>query len=441
MAAAPLCIGAVLALAGVADVAAETLHEAIQRTMQTNPEVQIDVARRLATDEAVNQALGGYLPRVDLALGRGRQQTDNSSTLFTYGGPVNQNRQDRSLTISQMLFDGFGTSSEVDRNRFRVESSAHKLASTSEQTSLKAVEAYLEVLRQAEIIKLTKENLAVHERTYDQIKLRASSGVGRKSDQDQIEARVALAKSNLIAAEANLIVARINYKLVVGENPGELVKPVPPNLGLLPKTPDEAVVMAIAANRILKSAAADLGAANAQHAAAKAAMYPRLDLEFGTQKNDLVSPFDSLPDNNKYLMLRMRYNLFKGGTDLGRVGETRHLAYEAKEIMDRAQRQLEQSVRLSWNALRSALDRLPDLRKHAESSLLTRDAYSKQFSMGQRTLLDLLDTENEYYTSSTNFINGQYVELFSRFRVLADLGLLFDTLGIPHLEEAGLSAR
>jgi len=88
--------------------------------MQTNPEVQIDVARRLATDEAVNQALGGYLPRVDLALGRGRQQTDNSSTLFTYGGPVNQNRQDRSLTISQMLFDGFGTSSEVDRNRFRV---------------------------------------------------------------------------------------------------------------------------------------------------------------------------------------------------------------------------------------------------------------------------------------------------------------------------------
>ena len=436
-----LCAAAGFALACVGDAGAETLLDAIQQTMRTNPEVQIDVARRLATDEAVNQALGGYLPRVDLTLGRGKQQADNSSTLSTYGGEVNQKRHDRTLTISQMLFDGFGTSSEVERNRFRLQSSAHKLAYTSEQTSLKAIEAYLEVLRQADIIRLTKENLSVHEKTYDQIKLRASSGVGRKSDQDQIEARVALAKSNLTAAEANLIVARINYKLVVGENPGELVKPQPPELAILPKTPDDAVRVAVGANHILKSAGADLAAANAQHTSAKAAMYPRFDVELGVQKNELVSPIDSVPDNNKYLMLRMRYNLFKGGTDLGRVGETRHLAYEAKEILERAQRQLEQSVRLSWNAFRSALDRLPDLRKHAESSLLTRDAYSKQFSFGQRTLLDLLDTENEYYTASTNFINGQYVELYSRYRVLADTGMLLDTLGIPHIEEAAPSAR
>jgi adhesin transport system outer membrane protein len=424
------------------NILAETLREAIELTLRTNPDVRIDVARRMANQEAENQAIGGYLPRVDLSLGRGKQQPDNLTTEATYGGAVlTQNRYDRSLTISQMLFDGFGTSSEVDRNRARVESAARKLAYTSEQTALKAIEAYLEVLRQVEIIRLTKDNVVVHQRTYDQIKLRASSGVGRKSDQDQIEARLALANSNLIAAEANLIVAKVNYKLVVGAKPGELSKPPLPDLNLLPKSPEEALLAALANNHILRSAKADLDAADAQYRSAKAGLYPRLDLELGVQHNNLASPVDSSRDDNKYAMVRMRYNLFKGGSDVARVGETRHLSYEAKETLERAERQLEQSVRLSWNAFKSALDRLPDLRKHSEASLLTRDAYTKQFSLGQRTLLDLLDSENEYYTASTNLLNGEFVELFSRFRVFADMGMLLDTLGVAHLEEANVSPR
>jgi adhesin transport system outer membrane protein len=423
------------------NILAETLREAIELTLRTNPDVRIDVARRMANQEAENQAIGGYLPRVDLALGRGKQQPDNVTTQATYGEPISQKKYDRSLTISQMLFDGFGTSSEVDRNRARVESAARKLAFTSEQTSLKAIEAYLEVLRQVEVIRLTKDNVAVHKRTYDQIKLRASSGVGRKSDQDQIEARLALANSNLIAAEANLIVAKVNYKLVVGEKPGELTKPPLPDLNLLPRSPEDAMSVALANNHILRSAKADVDAADAQHRSAKAALYPRFDFEMGVQHNDLVSTVDSNRDNNKYAMVRMRYNLFKGGSDVARVGETQHLSYEAKEILERASRQLEQSVRLSWNAFKSALDRLPDLRKHAEASLLTREAYTKQFSLGQRTLLDLLDSENEYYTASTNLLNGEFVELFSRYRMFADMGMLLDTLGVAHLEEADTSAR
>lgn len=419
-------------------VQAETIHEAITKTLETNPDVLIDVARRLANGEAANQAWGGYLPRVDLLLGGGRQQPDNVTTRSTYGSSLEQRRYDRTLTVSQMLFDGFATSNEVDRNQSRVRSAAHKLAYTSEQTALKAIEAYLEVLRQDEVINLTKDNLNLHLRTFDQIKLRATSGVGRKSDQDQIEARVALAKANLTSAEANMTVARVNYKLVVGEAPGDLAKPPPPDIALLPRSPDDAVKVAFETNRILKSAKADLEAAEAQYRAAQATLYPRLDLELGVQKNDLVSPIDSNRDDNKYAMLKLRYNLFRGGSDQARGAETLQLKNEAKEILNRAHRQLEQSVRLSWNAFKAAFDRLPNLRKHAESSLLSRDAYAKQFSIGQRTLLDLLDSENEHYTSSVDFVNGQYVELFSRYRVLADAGLLLSTLGIAHREESVL---
>lgn len=433
-------IAAAMLLLVASPATAQSLREALENTLRTNPEVRIELAKRLATDEAVNQAASGYLPRVDLVLGKGSQRPVNATTVASYGGEISQQRFDRTLTLSQMLFDGMGTSSEVDRNRSRVESATHKLAYTSEQTALKAIEAYLEVLRQQEVIRLTKDNLAVHERTFDQIRLRASSGVGRKSDQDQIEARLALTKANLTAAEANLIVAKVNYKLTIGTPPGELTKPQPPDRDMLPKDSDEAVMVAMGNSRILQSAEADLDAAEAQHRAAKSFLYPRLDVELGIQHNDVTTAVDANRDDNKYAMVRFRYNLYKGGSDTARAEETRHQTSEAREILARAERQLEQSVRLSWNAYKSAVDRLPNLRKHADSSLLSRDAYAKQFSLGQRTLLDLLDTENEYYTASVNFLNGHYVELFSRYRVLADTGLLLDNLGVAHRVANGQEA-
>ena len=417
----------------------ETIQEAVATTLKTNPDVLIDVARRLSAGEALKNARGGYLPHVDLTLSKGHETPDNATTRASYGSPISQLRYDRSLTLTQMLFDGFATSSEVGRNQARTESAAHKLAYTSEQTALKAIESYLEVLRLQEVLRLTEENLVAHQRTFDQIKLRSASGVGRKADQDQIEARVALVSSNLVAAEANLKVAEINYQLVVGDKPKTLVKPNMPDPSLIPSSPEEAIKMAIANNRILKSAKADVDAASAQYQASKSPMYPRLNLEMGITHNDVVNSNVYPKDDNQYAMLKMRFNLFSGGSNHASIAENKYLLDEAQEVMRRAERQLEQSVRLSWTAHRSSEDRLSSLRQHAESSLLTRDSYAKQFTMGQRTLLDLLDTENELFTATMNFINGRYVELFSDYRVLADIGILLDVLGIPHREEAMLS--
>ncbi len=429
-----LCAAMLLATAAMA--LAETLEEAVKRTLDTNPDVLIDASRRQSTEQGLKQAQAGYWPKLDIAYGRGRQRVDNLSTVQTYGGPLGQIRYDRSATLTQMLFDGLATPYEVERNEARLDAAAHRVASTSEQIALRAVEAYLEVLRNQEIIGLTQDNLAVHQRTYDQIRLRASSGVGRKADQDQIEARLALAKSNLTAAEANLKVAEINYRLLVGATPGTLTPPKAPDAKLIPATPEAALPVALAQSRLLKSARADIEAAQAQQKAARSPLLPRLDLELSVSKNSLVSPVDIQPDANRSAMLRLRYNLFKGNADVARIAETGYQRVEAEEVARRTERQIEQSLRLSWNAYFSAQERLPFLTKHAESSALTRDAYSKQFSLGQRTLLDLLDTENEAFSASSNLLNGRYVELFSRYRVLADLGMLLDAIGVANREEA-----
>lgn len=426
---------ALLAIGVHGRASAETVKDVVEQTLKTSPDLLVDVRQRLSTDQAVKGAKGGYLPRVDLTLGVGQERSDNSFTRADNYNWRTLTRREASLTLTQMLFDGFGVASEVARNRARVESAAYKVAGTSDQVALKAVEVYLDVLRNRELVALTRENLAAHLKTYDQIRLRADAGVGRKADQDQIDARVALAKANLAAAEANLRDAETNFLRAVGAAPKSLVDVKGPDDGLLPKTVDEAVKRSLENHPILRSAMADIKAADAQHAAAKSVMYPRFDLELGVNRYRDIGgvPGDNFTD---YAMLRMRYNLLKGGSDIARINETRELAYEATEIMHRTARQAEQSTRLSWNALRSAQERLPSLRQHAEFSEKTREAYGKQFNLGQRTLLDLLDTENEYFTARSDYVNGRYVELFARYRVLADVSQLLPAVGVAPREEA-----
>lgn len=416
-------------------VHAETLTEAVQETIDASPEVGLDAARRRTAEEGVGVAKGGYLPKVDVLLGVGREYADNATTHNLFNGSQTMNRRERQVTLTQMLFDGFGTSSEVDRNKAITESAAYRVSGTSDTIALQAVQAYLEVLRLREVLGAAKANLAAHEKTYEQIKMRTQGGVSKKSDQDQIEARLALAQANVVAAEANLKDAETNYRKVIGKAPDAMSVPAEVEGAQLPQSIDAAVAKALESHPLMKSSVVDVAQAKAQNEAAKRFRYPTLHLEAGYSSNDNVA---GQPGNEEdaYAMLRMRYNIFNGGSDEARVRQTQSQVYEANEIMFRTRRQVEQSTRLSYTAYLTAQERLPSLKQHMDSSNLTRDAYAKQFAIGQRTLLDVLDGENEYFTSSTDYINGFYVARYARYRVLADVGTLLPVLGVKPRDEA-----
>ena len=413
---------------------AQTLAEVVDQTIKTNPDVLIDVNRRLEAEQNVLQAKGGYQPKVDLGLGIGGEWSENISTRPSHRTLT---RTESSLTLSQMLYDGYGVKSEVDRQESRVESAAYKVAGTSEQIGLRAVETYLAVLRRQEQLDLIQDNLAAHERTYQQIKLRADSGVGRKADLEQIQARLSLSQANLASAQANLRESTINFLRVVGEKPVDLSKPAAPDA--IPADVDTAVQTAYDNHPILRSAMADVEATKAQTRAAESALKPRVDLELGTSWNRNLDGVD-YKNNDAYAMLRLRYNLYHGGSDQARISETRIQTQEATEVQNRTRRQIEESTRLSWNAMETAIDRLPKIKSQADATALTRDAYAKQFSIGQRTLLDVLDSENELYTSRSNYVDAQYIELFARYRLLADTGQLIESLGVTPRDEAKIAA-
>ncbi len=429
-----------LALTGAAQAQA-TIKDAIEQAFKANPDILIDAARRQASDEALNRANAGYGPRIDFNAGIGREWSNNSSTRAAGNtGSTVLTRREVGLTLSQMLFDGNATKSEVARNQALVDSNAYRLAATADQVALKVVENYLEVLRLADLVALTKENVTSHEKTNDQITLRASSGVGRRADQDQAEARLALARSNLVASEANLRDAEINFKRYVGSLPQNLGKAAEPADTELPTRLDDVVSQSIKNSPQRMQAQADVESAIAQHNAARALASPRIDAELGASRNGNIAGVNGSNDST-YFMLRLRYNIFDNGANKARADETKYQIIQTEEIVRRTEYQLEQNARLAWNAVSSARLRLDSLKQHAESAFATRDAYIKQFSIGQRSLLDVLDTENEYFTAQSDYLNGRYVALFARYRILAETGKLLDVLGIKRPAGSVVASR
>ncbi|MFD2273821.1 TolC family protein [Undibacterium arcticum] len=275
--------------------------------MRTNPEVLASAHRRFAADEGVKQALGGYLPRIDLNAGTGRERLDSADTRLLGLSETTFARHDTSVTLSQMLFDGFAVQSEVARQRARVDSSAYGVAATAEDLALRTVGTYLEVLRRQETVVEAADNLDAHQRIYNQIRKLSESGVGRRADLDQAESRLALAKDNLRQEQSSLRDAEVSYVRLVGTPPRALLIPDSPDNAL---PPSEGMALDAASNGhpAVKSAEADVAVASALNSGAKAALSPRVDLELAANRgNDIVRGVT----NDRTIMLRLRYNFFE----------------------------------------------------------------------------------------------------------------------------------
>lgn len=423
-----------------ANTFATTLQEAVDITIKTNPDVLAASNERNAVAEEVNQALAGYRPTIDLAIGTGWESSDNPTTRSANGHKnVHKNRDEASIQLRQMIFDGMATQNEVKRQEARTESRAYGVFGASENTALEATDAYINVLRTQKLVELASTNFEAHERTHDQIKLRSERGVGRKADMDQSQGRLALARANLIAEEANLLDAETKYLRVVGVLPESLSDPESPSSSL-PASLDEAVSVALENHPTLRSAQADVDSAHAQYETAQSPFYPRVDLELGATANNDIDGVDG-HNNDITAMLRLRYNLLNGGKDKARSEETAHLINQAAEIRNNTHRQVEQSVRLSWNALETVNNQINYFETYVDSSEKSRDAYQQQFSLGQRTLLDLLDSENEVFSARKSLVNAQYDQLFAMYRILNSTGSLLQSLQVGLPEAAQVASK
>jgi len=400
---------------------AETLQDAVHYMLQTNPEIRAASFNRQARDEEVKQAQSDYWPILDVSYGAGVSEIDN------YLDDGTSHPQSTVVSLRQNLFRGFGTQYEVKRQESRVASQAYLLQGTSENIALRTSRVYLNVLRQLEVFDLAKENVQTHQRIYDQMKLRSESGIDRKADLDQVMARLSLAESDVIVTEANVNDAMTDYHFTVGRMPENLVAPHPVD-SVMPATIDEAEQMALSNYPILKSAQADVQAREAQHVVAKSEYYPKLDIAVDQRWEDEVDVPEYIEELSAIAMVR--FNIFNGWRDKARVAETNKLICEAKEIRNNTYRQIVESIRLSWVAYQSSLNRIAYLENYVKSTNATAEAFSKQWNIGRRTMFDVLDIEAELINAKIDLVNAKYDKLFAQYRVLSGMGKLVHTLGL-----------
>ena len=413
-----LTLGALIA--GTGSAHAETLQDAVHYMLQTNPDVKSIAYNRLARGEEVKQARAGYLPSLDISYGAGIADQNNPFDDTSYP-------QSTVLSLRQNVFRGFADQYEVERQTARVNSSAYLLQGRSENIALVTSRVYLNYLRQLELLELAKENLTIHQRIHDQIKLRSESGIDRKADLDQVMGRLSLAESSLVIAEANVADAETDYQFVVGRIPEHLVKPQPVD-AFIPALLEEAQQLAVKNYPILKSAQADVQAREAQYVVAKSNYYPKLDIVVDQKWEEDVD----IPGYEEELRATAvaRFNIFNGFSDKARIAETCYLIKEAREIQKNTERQIIESIRLSWMAHQASQNSIVYLQNYVKSTGATAEAFSKQWNIGRRSMFDVLDIEAELVNAKIDLVNAQYDKLYAQYRILNGMGQLVHTMGL-----------
>ncbi|MGB5098117.1 MAG: TolC family outer membrane protein [Porticoccaceae bacterium] len=408
------------------------IRNVIKETVKSNPLVLAELRETDARNRKVREALAGYYPTLDLVAGYGFQERNPANRSFAADPNGTRNELDRrelQLSARQLIFDGFYTPLEHKNQQARERSAKFRATSVGEDISLSVTRAFTEVLKQEAILKLAQDTLAYHQQVYDRMNQRFQSGVGSRADLAQISSRLALSRTNLENVTANLRNARINYQQVVGTFPGEGELEFPGSYhNYLPANVEAAVARAFDNHPILKVAETDLEATGYTYEQTKSAFYPRFDLEVQRDANDNIDGSEQKIDDLQ-VMLRMRYNLFRGGSDQARKQEFAYLVEKAKEIRNNARREVEQEIRLAWVANDTLTTQIPILIDYANSAEETKRAYVDQFDLGRRTLLDLLNTENEAVSAKRDLINAKHDLILNEYRIFHGMGDLMATVG------------
>lgn len=408
------------------------IRSVIKETVKNNPLVLAELRETDARNRQVREALAAYYPKLDLLAGYGFQERDPANWTFPSDPGRTRNeleRRELQLSARQLIFDGFYTPLEHKNQQARERSARLRATSVGEDVSLSVTRYFTEVLKQEAIVKLAQETLTYHQQVYDKMNQRFQSGVGSRADLNQISSRLALARTNLQNVIANLHNAQINYQQVVGTFPGDGTLEFPGSYySVLPATVDAAVARAFDNHPILKVAETDLEAVGYTYEQTKSPFYPRFDVEVERDANDNI---DGSPQhvNDLQVMLRMRYNLFHGGADVARKQEFAYQVEKAKEIRNKARREVEQELRLAWVANETLTAQIPVLMDYANSAEETKKSYVDQFDLGRRTLLDLLNAENEAVNAKRDLINAKHDVILNEYRIFHGMGDLMATVG------------
>lgn len=404
------------------------LKEAVQNAVLNNPEVLARWHTLKAADNERSVSAGGFFPKVDLGAGSGVERRNAATVAGT-----RFDRNSTSLTITQLLYDGFATRNDVKRLDHARLVRLFEFFDTSESVALEAVRAYYDVLRYRELVRLAEENFVQHRSVFNQTERRVKARVARAVDLEQISARLALAEANLLTETSNLHDTTARFQRIVGLMP---TAEMPLPAALTQNIPADATIALREAqqrNGALRASIENVRSSNAALASRNGAYQPRFDLRL---RRDQGNNLNGIPGSSDTTVAEvvMSWNLFNGLSDRARERQFAEQLNVAKDLRDKTCRDIRQTLLIAYNDARKLKEQLGYLDQNKVSVEKARNAYRQQFDIGQRTLLDLLDTENELFQAKRAVANAEQDLNIAYARTHAGLGTLLGALELSRIE-------
>lgn len=411
------------------------LATVVQQAIESNPEVQSSWHAFVSSGHDIDVARGGYLPTVDAVASVGQESRN-------YGVNEDYSIAAAEISLTQMLYDGFFTRSEVDRLDNAQLVRYYELLGSAEDIALETLTAYQDVRRQRELVELADEIYREHLDVKAQVEESSRAGVARGADLEQINARVALSESNLVNEISNLHDVSARYLRIVGQSPADRLEPIALDDSALPADVAEALQLAYEGNPSFRAALRDIESSRAAVESRRAAYHPRLNLNasYGVDNRDDFGVRENQRDAR--IGLELRFNLYNGGSDRAAVKSAAEQLNVSKSLRDKACVDMRQNLQIAYHDVRKLSDQVETLNNYRLAADRVRVAYRNQFQIGQRTLLDVLDSENEYFQASRSYVNAQADRRVAIARVLAESGRLLESLqvrrdGLPSLADLG----
>lgn len=398
---------------------AETLREALAATYAANPQLEAERARLRATDEEVARANSGYRPVITGQADTGKQlitTTPNSTSagnLSPYGYQVN---------LRQPVFRGFRTSGQVATAEAGVRAGRETLREAENQILLQAATAYMDVVRDTAILRLREANVGVLTKDLEAAETRRSVREVTKTDVAQARARRARAVSAADLAKANLKVSRAAYERVIGHAPGSMTEPSL-RLKQLPRSIEEALSQGENDNPVLAGALYREEAARHSVDVVRGELLPEINIEasYGRQYDATVGIGDQ---STATVTGRLTVPLYEGGEVYARVRQAKHTHVSRLQEIEQARLDTQAAIRTAWSRLMAARAQLKSDEVQVDANRVALEGVREEESVGQRTLLDVLNAEQEYLDAQVSMTTTRHDLIVANYALLAAVGQL-----------------
>jgi len=431
-------IASLLAVFAAGTASADTLREALASTYRANPTLTGQREALKSTDAGVAIARAAGRPQVSATVGLNRDLTQSGSLRRLSRGPYLSGGVD----LSYPLFQGGTVRNNIEAAKTRVEAGRATLRAVEGDVFTEAVAAYMDVIRDRSIVELNANNVRVLETNLQATRDRFEIGDVTRTDVAQSEARLSLQRSRLIETQAQLTSSEENYRRVIGQVPGQLQPPPP--LPPLPASADQAVRIALANNPDLIAVTRQAEAAGYDVRSVRGTRLPTVSaVASGDYINTMSGDTGGGPRSGTATTVGVsgRIPLYQGGLPAARIRQAQALEGQTLEQRVATERSVVATARSAFADYQAATSAIASNNVAVSANELALEGARAENSVGTRTILDVLNAEQELLNSQVLLVTArrdQYVAGFQLLNAMGqaeadDLGLdggpLYDPLG------------